>query len=163
VCKCLYSWIRLRCDLCSLLVVATKELFNYLQICSNFCKFKLARLYIYSFRSLAFTIVTCKPYLIEFVYLWWQVKCKEKETVKSLWPTIWLTEGFPLKIEEIYLSWIFCRMGCMQSGAYGNCSLTSSLLGHFQLRYISFRASLKIYIFFLFLFIYSNLQILFAV
>jgi ankyrin repeat domain-containing protein 13 len=32
---------------------------------------------------------------------WWEVKCKENEIVKSLWPTIRLTEGFPLKIEEI--------------------------------------------------------------
>ncbi|KAJ4801382.1 Ankyrin repeat family protein [Rhynchospora pubera] len=30
-----------------------------------------------------------------------KVKCKEKETVKSLRPTVWLTEEFPLKIEEI--------------------------------------------------------------
>ncbi|KAJ3670455.1 hypothetical protein LUZ60_010779 [Juncus effusus] len=30
-----------------------------------------------------------------------KVKCKEKETVKSLRPTIWLTEEFPLKLEEI--------------------------------------------------------------
>lgn len=29
------------------------------------------------------------------------MKCKEKETVKSLRPTVWLTEEFPLKIEEI--------------------------------------------------------------